>query len=288
MSQSSREGVIAIHAAALILSFTGYFASTIQLPALDIIFWRCLFAATVIFLLLHRPSRWLAINGQWRWLLMAGVLTGVHWLTYFQAMQWAGWGMGTLALFTFPVMTAILEPLLRRQGRIGRFDLGLVLLAFMGVLLLVPWHQGLQDEQAKRVLMGLALGLLSALCWSCRNIWARQHLSGINSFTSMGWQMWIAMLMLAPFVSQSPASIAWQDWGLLLLLAAVITALPHSLILAALSRLPATTISMISCIQPAYAITWGWLILGQQLSLMSLAGALLIVMAALLESRRRF
>ncbi len=287
MSHSSRQGVYAIHAAALILSFTGYFASTINLPALDIIFWRCLFAAGLIFVLLHRPKHWLAVKGQWGWLGLCGLLTGIHWVTYFQAMQWAGWGLGTLALFTFPVMTAMLEPWIKQQGRLAGKDWLLVLLCFAGVLMLLPWHLGWQGAAQSQVFWGLLSGLLSALVWSVRNILVGKHLTGINSFTSVAWQMWVAMLLLLPFISQSPASIALVDWGLMLLLAAVVTALPHALILTALARIPATTAGMISCIQPAYAITWGWLLLGQSMSLLSLMGAGCIVLAAFYESQRR-
>ncbi len=44
--------------------------------------------------------------------LLSGFLMGVHWITYFYALQWSNVAIGMLSLFTYPVLTAFLEPLL--------------------------------------------------------------------------------------------------------------------------------------------------------------------------------
>ena len=36
---------------------------------------------------------------------------GTHWVTYFYALQWSNVAIGMLSLFTYPVITALLEPL---------------------------------------------------------------------------------------------------------------------------------------------------------------------------------
>lgn len=44
-------------------------------------------------------------------LILAGLFMGIHWVTYFYALQWSNVAIGMLSLFTYPVITAFLEPL---------------------------------------------------------------------------------------------------------------------------------------------------------------------------------
>ena len=63
-----------------------------------------------LFLLLTKQP----LNFTKRWsfpLVVAGVFLGTHWVTYFYALQWSNVAIGMLSLFTFPVITACLEPL---------------------------------------------------------------------------------------------------------------------------------------------------------------------------------
>jgi EamA domain-containing membrane protein RarD len=46
--QHSREGLLAVHAAVLIFGFTALFSKLLSLPALDITFYRSIFAFIVI------------------------------------------------------------------------------------------------------------------------------------------------------------------------------------------------------------------------------------------------
>lgn len=44
--------------------------------------------------------------------ILSGLLMGVHWLTYFYALQMSNVAIGMLSMFTYPVLTAFLEPIL--------------------------------------------------------------------------------------------------------------------------------------------------------------------------------
>jgi drug/metabolite transporter (DMT)-like permease len=48
----------------------------------------------------------------WLLMLLCGLLMCVHWVTYFHAMQVSTVAIGMIALYTYPVMSVLLEPLI--------------------------------------------------------------------------------------------------------------------------------------------------------------------------------
>ena len=277
------KGLIAIHTASLILSLTGFFANKIALPAIDIIFWRCLIAGGLLLLGLQlwRLPKQNMNKMQIALLLLCGMLAAAHWSSFFQAMQSSGWAIGTLALFTFPMMTVLLEPIFNKSAILTRLDIALAGLMVLGIAGLV-WP----DLAAGNGLnVGVLYGLGSALVWSCRNILYRQHLSHFSPWRMMQWQLIIACACMLPFISVGVASILPNDWLLIAVLAIAITALPHGLLLYSMQQLSAKTASLIACLQPLYAVVLASLILQEQLHWQVLAGGLLIMCAALIETR---
>jgi drug/metabolite transporter (DMT)-like permease len=47
--------------------------------------------------------------------MAGGVAMGAHWVTYFQSLQLSTVAIGILPLRTYPVMTAVVEPMLVRE-----------------------------------------------------------------------------------------------------------------------------------------------------------------------------
>ena len=60
-----------------------------------------------------------------------------HWVTYFYALKLSNVAIGMLSMFTFPVMTALLEPFFTKQ-KINSIHIALALLVLIGIYFLVP------------------------------------------------------------------------------------------------------------------------------------------------------
>lgn len=278
----SRHGLLYLHGSALLFGGTALFARLIPLPALDITTWRSLVACVGLFLLLNligtplrlRSGRDLATA------VILGMLLGLHWVTYFAGMQLAGVTIGLLAFFSYPVMTVVLEPLLdKRLPALTDLLLGLVVMA--GVMLLVP-----RFDSAEPALAGVLLGTLSALLFTLRNLLQRRRFAHYNGATAVAWQTGVVFLMLLPFTPAPTTAVDGHSLGLLLLLGLCFTALPHAMVAESLRRLSASTVGLVSCLQPLYAAILAAWLLAERPGWRTLLGGALVVGAALAETWR--
>lgn len=274
------QSLLALHLATALFGGTALFSRALPLPALDMTTWRSLIAGLALVWLAR--LKWKVTLGigreAWLWLGVAGVLMAVHWVTYFHAMQVSSVATGMLALFTYPVLLVLLEPLFERT-RIQLGDLFAALLVLAGVWLLVPGGPSASS--------GVMWGVFSGLLFALRNLLVRYKLRHLNPLLSMGLQALIVVAVTLPFVSNA-ALDAPPSMGLwMLLLALVFTATPHTLMTFALGGLKARSVGLISCLQPVYGVLLAWLILNEQPGLWTLAGGALIVAAAALESVKK-
>jgi drug/metabolite transporter (DMT)-like permease len=103
------------------------------------------------------------------------------------------------------------------------------------------------------------------------------------------WQNAIAAASLAPFVVAGAATIpaiTAHDVMLLLVLGVFCTALAHTMFIGSLRRVSAHTASVVASLEPVYGIALAVLLLGEVPSPRTFVGALLIVGAALVATRR--
>jgi len=267
-----------VHLAAFMLAGTALFAKLVPLPALDITALRGAIAAVALLLvmLLGRARLRLPSARHYLAMLVGGLLFAVHWMTYFHAMQVSTVAVGVVALLTFPVITAMIEPplLARRPPDRPALIAGLGVLA--GVTLI-----GLEGGLGGNVPLGLAVGVFSATLYSLRNLLQKRFLQGVSGPQVMLYQGTLTALLFAPFLSVSPGALTLGTWGLLLLLGTVFTAVPHTLITHALRRVSATGVSFVLALQVPYATLLAALVLSEIPGPLAILGGALVVGAAL-------
>ena len=99
------------------------------------------------------------------------------------------------------------------------------------------------------------------------------------------WQNACAAACVLPIALAIAAIPSARDVVLLLVLGLACTALAHTLFIASLRTLSAHTASVVTALEPVYGIAF--LLLGETLGARTIAGAVLLVGAALWASRRR-
>lgn len=268
----------------LVLSaLTALLAKVIALPVNQIIFGRSVIAGLGLLLFLRwtgRPIR-LAGRGEYLFFLFTGCLLGIHWLTYFQSIRVSTVAVGMIALYTYPVISTILEPFFdRRPHRVGDLVIGLIV--FGGVLLMAPTLE-LGDGTTR----GILWGVLSALVYSVRNILVRRHVKKYPAPTVMLHQVTAISLMLLPSLALNFAAFDILEVPNLLLLGLVFTAVHHSLIAAALRHFSARTVSVITSAQPMLGALFAFLLLHEAPALRTIAGGTIVVGAAVFEAGRQ-
>ncbi len=271
-----------VHISTLLLAGNGYFAKRIALSANDIIAMRGLLGASVLllFVLLRGYSLRFHTPRHAPFMMLLGVMMGVHWITFFHSMQVAGVAVGMIALYSYPVFVVFMEPMLHGQ-RPHWQDILAALAVVFGVCLMVPTFS-LDDG----VTVGIAWGLFSAFLFAARNTLQRHYLQGYPGEVSMLWQGFAAGAVALPFMSVSPLDIPANDWGLLLILAVFFTAVAHAFFASSLRVLKAKTAGLIGCLGPVYSVPIAWLTLGEMPGFYTLLGGSIILAAAAFETRR--
>ncbi len=277
-----KHSLIQINIAVILFGGTTLFSKLISLPAANITFFRALVgcSALLIFILLRKEKLRLQNMQEYFWMLVIGLVMGMHWVSFFHSMQVSTIAIGIVAMYTFPVMTALIEPLVdKNKYRLSDFMCAGAVLA--GIAMIVPEFT-LQND----VVMGLLWGCLAAAGLTARNIIVRKKLRHIPSIVCMGYQLLITFLMLLPFISFEYDLLADNRMQYLVLLGIFFTAIPHSLIVASLKNLRATTVGLISCMQPFYSIVIAALVIGELPKGNVIIGGVIIITTALYESKR--
>ncbi|NVK58073.1 MAG: DMT family transporter [Alteromonadaceae bacterium] len=275
-----KKSLVSLHFAVVLLGGTGLFSKIIPLSATDITLGRSLFAclALCLFVKLGRESVRLQSRQDYLIALGLGGLMAAHWVSYFASMQYAGVSVGMIAMFTFPVITVLLEPFFERT-RLAWQDLLSALVVIVGIVLIVPEVSWQND-----VTLGVGLGIISAVLYAVRNLSLRKYFSHYSGAQSMAWQTLVIVACLLPLsdlpVDPAPLSV----WLLLLALGTLFTALPHALVANSLAHLRAKTFSLIACMQPFYGVIFAILLLSESPNWQTLLGGILVTSASIYET----
>lgn len=272
-----------VHLAILLLGGTGLFAQLVELPALDITFYRCVIAAALLWaVLLFTQQRIRLMSGQDIGpVILLAVLVVSHWVTYFYAMQWSSVAIGMIALYTYPVITVLIEPLISKKP-LQAADIICALVVFSGIALMLPI-----GEQNDRLMAGILLGVFSALLFAARNLLYKYKLSHYNGPQTMFYQVVIGAAILLPFCWQGIKEFGLpqqQDFYYLILLGTVFTALPHALLVTSLRYLAAKSVALIACLQPLYGLLFAAIILAEIPGWQTLVGGALVLSGTLYET----
>ncbi|MEW9797411.1 DMT family transporter [Alteromonas sp. CYL-A6] len=275
-----KRSLISLHFTVILLGGTGLFSQLVPLGATDITLFRSILASLALFLFLRLSGETLRLSRRRDYSIAIGLglLMAVHWITYFAAMQLSSVSVGMIAMFTFPVITVLLEPFFERISLVWQ-DLFSAIVVVTGIALMVP-EVSLDND----ITLGVMVGVLSAILYSLRNLLHRKHFSHYSGAKAMAWQTLIVSLCVLPFMSDDVAGASASTWGLLVLLGTIFTALPHAMIAASLRYLRAKTFSLIACMQPFYGVILAILLLGESPGWKTLLGGILITSASVYET----
>lgn len=286
--RAANGGLLALYGSIVLLALNGIFAKVIPLDAVTISQTRSVVACLVLVALVLLQQRRFRLKS-WRQALGVyglGLLLGWHWMTYFHAMQISSVAIGMLALFSYPVITVVLEPMFKQHlPRLA--DVVAALVVFLGVLLMVS-RDIFSGDFSGAAFQGALFGVGSAFLFSLRNTTQKYLFPQVDSLTLMAHQSLAVALMLLPFLS-APGLRAMSliDWFWLIILGCFSTAMAHTLLSVALKQLAAKSVALISCAIPVVGSLLAWSILGEAPQLMVYIGGAVILSVAAYETLKQ-
>jgi drug/metabolite transporter (DMT)-like permease len=284
-------------ASAVILATTAIFIRHLTLsyaiPALVLAFWREAFvAATLVAVLaLARPQLLRVATRQLPFLALYGVLLGAFNGLWTLSVALNGAAVSTVLVYSSAAFTALLGRWLLAEP-LGWAKLAAVALSLGGCLLL----SGALDQAAWRGgAAAIATGILSGLGYAIYSLMGRAAAQrGIEPWTTVLYIFaFAAAFMLAANLAslppvtggaQRPADLlwlggAWHGWAVLFLLAAGPTLGGYGLYTVSLAHLPSSVVNLIASMEPAITAAIAYVVLGERLDAVQLAGSAMIVSA---------
>jgi len=236
---------------------------------------RYLAGSLVLFVLLVALRRPLVMP-PWQLTLLTGLTqTAAFQILVQVALVTGGVGKVSLLAYTMPFWVVVFAWALLGEKPTPRHGAGFALAAAGLVCFLEPWG-GMGDAGA--VLLALAGGL----CWGLGTVLSKRmfdrHAPDLMTFTA--WQMLLGGALTVPaalWVPHAPVQWVWQLWAGMFYIVLVATAVGWLLWLSVVRRVPASIAGLSSLGVPIVATLLAWLLLGEQPTLVEMAGMALIL-----------
>jgi DME family drug/metabolite transporter len=213
-------------------------------------------------------------------------LTGVaaFFVVYIDAIARIGMGMAAVLMYTAPAWVTLLSGLFFKE-RLGGLKVVAVLLACGGCALVGQVY----DLASVRLnLLGILAGLGAGLTYGLYTLFSKVAQRRHTSWATLAYALGLGALFMLPLQSPAdliravttPVSLFW-----LLMLALVPTLGGGMAFNGALRRIPASNASIVATLEPVIATLLGWAFLGEQMEMLQLLGAGLILAAVVILQR---
>jgi drug/metabolite transporter (DMT)-like permease len=254
------------------------------------VFYRVVFAVLGIAL-------WMAATGQLaevralsrhklRQVAVQGVILTANWVLFLSALDLTNVATAELLAYTGPVWVAALAPFVTGERFDARVLVPLGLCAGGIVVILAPQGLGVASP---RELLGAGMALASGVTYATLLLRSKKILHGISGEALMLVEYSVATALLLPFVlwmysrGQGPTSPAMYGW--LLVLGLVHTAFTGVIFLGGLRRVRTDHAAILTYAEPASAVVFASLFLGEPLTVWTLAGGAMVVAGGLVVAR---
>lgn len=299
-ASQTKRGYLAAFGATLFLATTAifihYLTLNFQLPALVLTFWRELFTALSLFLILRarRPALLHVPPGHLAYLISYGFVLAVFNSMWALSVAFNGAAAATVLVYSSAAFTTVLGWLILKE-KLGWIKLTAVLMSLAGCALTVNAF-----ERGAWLLStaGMITGLLSGLSYAAYSLMGRSASQrGLNSWTTLLYIfafaaaiMLLVNLVMGPFLpggAKVPLDLfwlgsAWDGWLVLFILAAVPTLLGFGLYNLSLKYLPAGVANLILTMEPVFTAIFAYLLFGEMLAGIQILGGVLILAGVLL------
>ena len=265
-----------------LFGLNGVVASFILLSSYEIVFFRTLLGSLLmaaVFFLRREKFTFLQHKKQFFFLMLSGLIMGVHWMFLYEAYARVGPGLGTLLCYCGPVIVVALSPLVFREKLTWPKVTG-----FAAVMLGVFFISGIAGVRMDP--WGFISGILSAITYAGMVIFNKKA-KDIGGLENTMFQLGFAFVAVSVFLVIRQGfyiPVKGSDVLPILGLGLVHTGFGCWLYFSTMSRLPVQTVSMLGYLEPLFAVLFSaWLLQKPMLPLQWLGAGLIIGGAMIAE-----
>ncbi len=261
MKKTTTGNLILLHFIVFIFGFTGILGKLITIDSGSLVWWRIAIALVGISVFiklskitLRLPQRAI-VN-----LMTTGVITAVHWITFFEAIKVANVSVALACLSTSAFFTALIEPIFFRR-KISSTELLLGLGIIVGLTLIFSF----ETQYTLGIILALIAAFLAAVFTVLNGIFIRSHKpSQISFYEMLGGLIAVSLYLLwRNDVGLENLKLITDDIIWLLILGLVCTAFAFVASVKVMETIRPFTVALSINLEPVYGIILAWLIFGE-------------------------
>lgn len=278
--------LILLHLIVFIFGFTGILGELITLPAVNLVFFRCLIAMVVIFLfalLSKRIKRFDTITSLK--MLGIGVLTAIHWILFFASIKLSTVSVAVSIMASTALWVALFEPLVTKR-KILASEIILGVMVIIGLMIIFSFET--------KYILGLSVALISAMFAAVFSTFNAQMVKRIDSVNLGFYEMTSATVVVGAYLllkGEMSFDISTNDVLWLLVLGIVATAFAFVISIEVMKELSPFTVGLTINLEPIYTIILALIIFGsdEKMTWGFYVGTAILILAIFLDTlvRRR-
>jgi drug/metabolite transporter (DMT)-like permease len=273
-------------------TFLGIRVAVLEMPPIFAAFARFFTAGVILFLFLRFKREPIPTRVEWRNLLaLALLMFTVEYAALFWAEKYIPSGIAAVLAATIPIFTFLAEVVVLRQQRWNAAIAVAMVIGFGGVAVLMLPTSGLGIAAAVPLWPSLAI-LAGSSTWALGGVLSRSmKLPASRTMTSacmmmLGGAMLLAVSALCGELNPLP-QISLRGLIALLYLIVVGSLLAFTAYVWLLGQMPATRVASYAYVNPIVAVAVGYFLAGEAITLRTVAGAALVLVAVFVILRAR-
>jgi len=277
MQNDNLKSYLHLHVIVFIWGFTAVLGKLISLEALDLVWYRMLFASVIMtFVIIFNKNRIKVPFHILIGFIVSGIIIALHWLTFYQAIKVSNVSITLACLSTGAFFASILEPIFYKRKIIWYEVLfGLIVIFGLGIIFKV------ETQYTTGIYLAVTSAFLSALFSVMNGKYAKEYSPSVISvyelssgFIFLSIYLYFADNFTPKFFSLSPNDLLW-----LFLLSSICTAYAFSASVKVMKFLSPFTVMLTINLEPIYGIILVLLILpeNEKMSPMFYIGAIIIL-----------
>jgi drug/metabolite transporter (DMT)-like permease len=277
MQNDNLKSYLHLHVIVFIWGFTAILGKLISLEALDLVWYRMLFASVIMtFVVLFNKEKIKVPFNVLIGFVVSGVIIAAHWLTFYQAIKVSNVSITLACLSTGAFFASILEPIFYKRKVIW-YELlfGLIVVVGLGIIFNV------ETKYASGIYLAITSAFLSALFSVINGKYAKEYDPNVISLYELSSGVFFLSIYLFFAGSFTPAffSLSVNDLIWLFLLSSICTAYAFSASVKVMKFLSPFTVMLTINLEPIYGIILALLIFkdGEEMSPLFYVGALIIL-----------
>lgn len=277
MQNDNLKSYLHLHVIVFIWGFTAILGKLISLEALDLVWYRMLFASVIMtFVVLFNKEKMKVPFNVLVGFIVSGIIIAAHWLTFYQAIKVSNVSITLACLSTGAFFASILEPIFYKRKVIW-YELlfGVIVVIGLGIIFNV------ETKYTTGIYLAVTSAFLSALFSVINGKYAKEYNPNIISLYELSSGVFFISIYLFFAGSFTPAffALSINDLIWLFLLSSICTAYAFSASVKVMKFLSPFTVMLTINLEPIYGIILALLIFDdtEEMSPLFYVGALIIL-----------